>query len=132
MAQYPIPQFIESEGKIVSFLTFRQFFILIGGGAVCFVLYYLLPFFLFVILAVLIGLLVAATAFLKVDNVSVVTILFNFLTFSTKSKSYMWQKKELTYPSKVRKEYEIKNIAASESQLNRLDSAKKMVELRKK
>ena len=43
MEQYPIPQFIEQESKIASFISFRQFFYLVGAGVICFFLYFLLP-----------------------------------------------------------------------------------------
>ena len=131
MAQYPIPQFIESEGKIISFLTFRQFFILVGGGAFCLLFYYTLPFWLFTILSIIVGLLVALIGFVKIDNTSVVTILLNSILFLVGSKKYIWQKKESPYPFKVKKNYDVKSIQA-ESPINRLGVAKKLVELRKK
>jgi len=131
MAQYPIPQFIESEGKIISFLTFRQFFILVGGGSFCLLFYYTLPFWLFTILSIIVGLLVALIGFVKIDNTSVVTILLNSILFLVGSKKYIWQKKESPYPFKVKKNYDVKSIQA-ESPINRLGVAKKLVELRKK
>ena len=51
MEQYPIPQFIEQEGKIAFFLSFKQFFYLVGAGVVIFMLYYILPSFLFYLTA---------------------------------------------------------------------------------
>lgn len=137
MAQYPIPQFIESEGKIISFLTFRQFFILVGGGAICFLFYYTLPFWLFGILGIGIALLTGTIAFLKIDNTSVVTIALNFISFLTKSKDYVWQKKEHPYPFKIKsaRGQETKNretFSDSESKTNKLGDVKKMVEYRKK
>ena len=42
MEQYPIPQFIEQEGKIAFFISFRQFFYIVGAGAICFILYFAL------------------------------------------------------------------------------------------
>ncbi len=135
MAQYPIPQFIESEGKIISFLTFRQFFLLVGGGAFCLLFYYTLPFFLFVIFSIFIGLLVAAIAFVKIDNTSVVIIFLNFILFLTKSKDYVWQKKEHPYPFRVKKHPEIKNIeefTTSGSENSKLHNIKQIVEYRKK
>ncbi|MSU54883.1 MAG: PrgI family protein, partial [Candidatus Staskawiczbacteria bacterium] len=83
VAQYPIPQFIEAEGKIISFLTFRQFFWLVGGGGVCIGFYYLLPFFLFVILSLLVAIFVALVGFVKVNDMPVTTLIMNFLMFST-------------------------------------------------
>ncbi|MBM3206726.1 MAG: hypothetical protein FJZ43_03850 [Candidatus Staskawiczbacteria bacterium] len=98
MQQYPIPQFIEEEGKIVFFLTFKQFFLLIGGGAVCLILYYTLPFIFFVLTALPIVLLVGAVAFIKIENESVVSIFMHFIGFSMANKNYIWKKKELYHP----------------------------------
>lgn len=94
--QYSIPQFIEEEGKIIFFLTFRQFFLLVGGGAVCLLLYYILPFWLFAILSIVIMLMVAAIAFLKIGNESIIKVLLHFIGFSLAKKNYIWKKKELS------------------------------------
>ncbi len=128
MAQYPIPQFIEAEGKIISFLTFRQFFWIVGGGAACMLFYYTLPFFLFVVLSVITALFVALVAFVKIDNVSVLTIFFNFLTFSTKTKDYTWKKKEMPYPFKAKP----LGTAIPAANQSKLKDTIKIVEYRKK
>ncbi|MCX6719524.1 MAG: PrgI family protein, partial [Candidatus Staskawiczbacteria bacterium] len=64
MEQYPIPQFIEQEGKIAFFISFRQFFYLVGAGGACFILYFILPKVLFLLLAplIFIGTLILAFA----------------------------------------------------------------------
>lgn len=117
--QYSTPQFIEEEGRIVFFLTFRQFFLLVGGGAVCLFLYYTLPFWLFLVLAMPIILLVAAIAFLKIDNESVVKIFLHFIGFSFANKNYTWKKKEITYPM---------NTGMQQS---RVEEVKKIIETKK-
>ncbi len=137
MAQYPIPQFIESEGKIISFLTFSQFFWLVGGGAFCLLFYYTLPFFLFVMLSIITGLIVGAIAFLKVDNTSIMTIIFNFIGFSTTSKNYVWKKKESAYPFKIKRHFKIDALPQEPAtyqpkEASSLKEAKKLVELSKK
>jgi len=91
--QYPIPQFIESEGKIISFLSFRQFFLLVGGGAICALFFTILPFYFFVIGSLLVMALTGSIAFVKIDNISVLTIFMNFIGFTIASKNYMWIKK---------------------------------------
>jgi hypothetical protein len=98
MAQYPIPQFIEEEGKIMPFLTFRQFFWLIGGGAISFMLYFTLPFGIFAILGLLVMGITAALAFVKINNASIITVVLNFIGFATGPKSYVWKRKEFSYP----------------------------------
>lgn len=121
--QYSTPQFIEEEGRIVFFLTFRQFFWLVGGGAACFLFYYTLPFWLFVVLSAIVGLVVAAIAFLKIDNESVVKIFLHFIGFSFAKKNYLWGKKELSYSDN--------NNAAQMTKLSHLGNMKKMIETKK-
>ena len=127
MAQYPIPQFIESEGKIISFLTFRQFFVLVGAGAICGAAYYTLPFALFAIISLIVAVMAFAIAFLKIDNTSVVTLVVNFLSFTTKSKNYVWQKKDSPYPFATKNQLSNQDVTPGS-----LQQTGKMVELRKK
>src|SRR5436305_2106010 len=97
MPQYPIPQFIEEEGKIISFLTFRQFFLIVGGGAICVLLFYLTPFLVFVFTALPIALLTAAIAFVKIENETIVQILLHMIGFSMTKKNYVWKKGDASY-----------------------------------
>lgn len=110
MEQYPIPQFIEQEGKIAFFISFRQFFYLVGAGAICFVLYFVLPRFLFVISSIIIGLASIGLAFITINGYPVINIILNSLGFASGSKSYVWQKKESPYPFKTVKRVEIRKI----------------------
>ena len=125
MAQYPIPQFIEAEGKIISFLTFRQFFVIVGGGAICAVLYYTVPFMIFLTISFFIGAITAAIAFLKVDNVGIVTLLMNVLGFSLRSKNYVWKKKSSPYKMP-------EPLVAPEPQKSKIQETQGVVEYRKK
>ncbi len=132
--QYPTPQFIEEEGKIIFFLTFRQFFLLVGGGAVCLFLYFVLPFFFFAICSIFIMGLVAIIAFLKINNQTIVKILLNFIGFATGPKTYTWKKEESPYPFKVATSPEVKNIQEPPTPIpttSRLSEIKKMVETKK-
>ena len=101
MAQYPIPQFIEEEAKIVFFLTFRQFFLLVGGGVASFALYYTLPFYLFVTFSIFIMMVVSAIAFLKIDDEPVIKKILHFINFHTDDKNYIWKNEDPSYLSKV-------------------------------
>ncbi len=94
MAQYPIPQFIEQEGKIIFFLTFKQFFWLTGGIATCMIIYFVLPFYFFVVLSIIIMVFSGVLAFVKINNASLITAFFNVMGFVFQNKSYTWTKKE--------------------------------------
>lgn len=133
MEQYPIPQFIEQEGKIIYFITFRQFFILIGGGVVCFFTYFLLPFSIASIVMIVEACFAAFIAFIKINDMTVETVFMHFLGFSVGLKNYTWKKKESAYPFRIQKRTELKKIeeeAVLAPQRSRLHDIKKNVELR--
>lgn len=111
MEQYPIPQFIEQEGKIAFFISFRQFFYVVGAGAVCFILYFVLPRFLFAIFSVIISVSAIGLAFVTVNGTPIINVLLSSLGFAAGSKSYVWQKRESPYPFKTIKRVEIRKIA---------------------
>ena len=111
MEQYPIPQFIEQEGKIAFFISFRQFFYLVGAGVICFILYYILPKILFVIFSVIVAVSAIVLAFVTINGTPIVNTLLMSLGFAAGSKNYIWQKKESPYPFKTIKRVEIRKIA---------------------
>ena len=92
--RFTVPQFIEHEAKIVGPLTFKQFIYVGFAGAIGFVLYYSVPFTVFLAAAIVLGIGSLALAFLKIDGRSLPTILENFLKFSSSPKIYLWQKKK--------------------------------------
>lgn len=98
MDQYPVPQFIEREARIAFFISFRQLIYLIVAGVVCFILYYILPFFLFIIVAFVVMGGAAALAFVKVNGIPLNAYLMNSLGFLAGAKHYTWKKKESPYP----------------------------------
>jgi hypothetical protein len=111
MEQYPIPQFIEQEGKIAFFISFRQFFYLVGAGAVCFILYFILkPFFLFILASLIIMGGAAILAFVQINGVPIINIIFASIGFMAGGKDYTWKKKESPYPFKPIKRTQIKKI----------------------
>lgn len=88
---YPIPQFIEEESKIVFFLTFRQFFMLVGGGVICFVLFRILPFYYFIAAGIAVMLIIAILAFFKFNNESATKMLISFSKYILSPKNYLWR-----------------------------------------
>jgi len=110
MEQYPIPQFIDQEGKIAFFISFRQFFYLVGAGVICFLLYFVLPFYFFVIAAIIVFAIAGGLAFITINGAPVINILLNSVGFAAGSKNYVWQKKESPFPFKTIKKVEIRKI----------------------
>jgi hypothetical protein len=135
MEQYPIPQFIEAEGKIAFFISFRQFFYLVGAGAVCFALYFVLPryFFWLITPVILVGTLILA--FVTVNGVPILTMILGAIGFSLGGKNYTWKKKESLYPFKPIKRAQIRKIDTGpvlQAQTSQLKKTRTQVELRTK
>jgi len=104
MAQFTVPKFIEHQAKIVGPLTFKQFIFVGAAGAVCFVLYFTIPFFVFILASIVIMLGGFALAFLKSGGRSLPTVLKNFLFFFFTPKMYLWKKKSGLPPKIIEKE----------------------------
>ncbi len=94
MIQYSLPQFIEEEGKIVFFLTYRQFFLLVGGGAVSFLMIFTLPLPIAIGGTTLVMAIVSAIAFIKINGFSIIKIIMHFFGFTMQTKNYVWKKEE--------------------------------------
>jgi len=127
MAQYSTPQFIEAEGKIIPILTFRQFFILVGAGAIGLALHYTLPYNVFLPLALIDAVLAGTIAFVKINDVGIVTFTLYVVGFAIKSKNYVWTRNG--YSPATQKEAESKT---AQETVNNPKSTKDIVEYRKK
>ena len=133
MEQYPIPQFIESESKIAFFISFRQFFYLVGAGLACFFLYFFLPRALFYLVAPLIFVLTIVLAFATINGVPILNMILGAIGFSMGGKDYTWKKKESPYPFKPIKRAQIKKIDQGpvlQAQTSQLKKTRTQVELR--
>ena len=93
MPQFTVPKFIEHEAKIVGPLTFKQFIFIGIAGAICFILYFTVHFFIFLPSTIVIMLGAFGLAFLKSKGRSLPTVIKNFFTFSITPKMYLWKKK---------------------------------------
>jgi len=93
MDQFTVPKFIEHKAKIVGPLTFNQFIFVGVAGAICFVFYFTVPFFIFILLSIVVMLGGFALAFVKSGGRSLPVVLKNFLFFSFAPKIYLWKKK---------------------------------------
>lgn len=92
--RFTLPQFIEHEAKIVGPLTFRQFSFIGVAAAICFILYYAVPFSVFLVACLILGGGAAVLAFLKIGGRSLATVFGNFLKFSASTRIFIWKKGE--------------------------------------
>jgi len=92
--RFTVPQFIEHEAKIIGSLTFKQFFFFFIAGVVCFVLYFIVPFSIFLTVSITLGGGAIILAFLRIGGRPLLTILGNFLKFNASPKMFIWKKAE--------------------------------------
>lgn len=135
MEQYPIPQFIEQESKIAFFISFRQFFYLVGAGVLCFFLYFILPRNLFIFASLIIFVSTLTLAFATINGVPILDMILGAIGFSMGGKDYTWKKKESPYPFKPIKRTQIKKIDQGpvlQAQTSQLKKTRTQVELKTK
>ena len=129
MDQFTVPQFIEHEAKIVGPLTFKQFIFIGIAAAICFIFYFTTPFFVFILVTIVVMIGGAALAFLKSGGRSLPLVLKNFFRFSLAPKMYLWKHKAGLPPKIMKiapapKEIEKASVptVAGKSRLNELST----------
>lgn len=91
--RFEVPQFIEIEDKIFGPLTWRQFVYVGGGAGLVLILFFFLPFLLFILFALPVGAATFALAFVPVNNRPFPQFLESVFRFFRGSRLYLWQKK---------------------------------------
>ena len=132
MEQYPIPQFIDKESNIAFFISFRQFFYLVGAGVACFFIYFILPRALFYFFSVLIFVAMSILAFGTIGGTPILNVIMGAIGFSMGGKDYTWKKKESLYPFKPIKRTQIRKIDQGpvlQSQTSQLKKTRTQIEL---
>ncbi len=100
--QYQVPQFIETEDKIVGPFSLRQFLYLAAGGALIFILFFFLKLALWIIFAVIIGVLAAALALIKINGRPLTKVLMAAIGFYLKPRMYLWQRTDKPSSSEIK------------------------------
>lgn len=90
--RFQVPQFIETESKIVGPFTLGQFLYLAGGGVLIFILQFFVSLPVLVITGLPIAALALALAFYKVDDVPFPKFLLMALSFASGPKKYIFNK----------------------------------------
>lgn len=94
--QFPVPQFIDIEDKIIFGLTLKQFLWLLAGAIIILMLFFFggLQLWAFVIIAIPLAGLFTGLALLKISDRPLVNYLFMFLGYLVKPKLFLWQRKK--------------------------------------
>lgn len=99
--QFRVPKFLEREASIAFGLTFKKLAVLAGLGFGLFVLYYIIPRPLFILLAVLTGVTFLVLTFVKIGGQSLPELLKHSFGFFLGARTYIWQQKGGFAPIKV-------------------------------
>lgn len=89
--QFQIPQFIETESKIVGPFTLKQFGFIAGAFLCSFALYFVVTLTAWIVLTIPIAGIGASLAFVKVGGVPLPTVILNAVSFYLKPQLYVWQ-----------------------------------------
>lgn len=92
--RFQVPQFLETETKLIGPFTLVQFLWIAGGAIIIFLLNFVLSGTWFIIPSVIIGGIAVAFAFLKIEGMPLIFYVLNALSFATSSKKYLFTKKE--------------------------------------
>ncbi|KKS18363.1 MAG: hypothetical protein UU76_C0023G0006 [Parcubacteria group bacterium GW2011_GWC1_41_7] len=96
--QFQVPQFAETEDKIIGPLTLKQFFYIGTGGAIAMLSYFSLAAMPAIIIAI-ISIGVACTfAFIKINGRSFEKMFLSAIRFYWKERIYVWQPKKPNLP----------------------------------
>lgn len=98
--QYQVPQFIETEDKVVGPFSLRQFFYVGAAALVSGICYFLLqPWLFFIIAFILIG-GALALSFVKINGRPLIKIGISAFNFYWKPQTYVWKSEEVAQQAK--------------------------------
>ena len=92
--QFQVPQFIETEDKIIGPLTLKQFLYLAVAGAFGFITFFILQLWLWLITTMILGVIAAAFAFIKYNGQPLSKTFLAAISYSWNPKMYLWQREE--------------------------------------
>jgi len=89
--QYQVPQFIDTEDKIVGPLSLRQFIYVGVGVGISAMFFFVLQTWLWVIFSAIVVGGAIAVAFVKIEGRPLTNVLFSAFNFYWKPQTYVWQ-----------------------------------------
>jgi hypothetical protein len=99
--QFQVPQFIETEDKVVGPFSLRQFLYVAVAAIVCSLCYFLLQTWLFIIVSIAVFGLAIALGFVKVGGRPLIKVIFAAGNFYWKPQSYIWKSENNTASASV-------------------------------
>ena len=97
--QYQVPQFIETEDRIIGgVLTLRQFLIIAAGAGVSFLFYFIFDLTGWIFVTILVGAGVLFVAFIKVNGRPITIIARAAFNYYWNPRFYLWRSKKAEPP----------------------------------
>lgn len=100
--RFKVPKDVDIEDRIAGPLTLKQLGWLGGGAGICIILWKMVDFQLFILLAVIILGLSGAFAFVRPYNQSLVGFCGSVMLFLSKPKQYFWRRIGINFPRQKR------------------------------
>jgi hypothetical protein len=92
--QFQVPQFIETEDRIIGPLTLKQFGFIAVGFGISFFLFFFLSLWLWLLLALPINIISLSFAFIKINGIPLPQVAMAAMGYFWKPKFYLWKKTE--------------------------------------
>lgn len=115
--QFQVPQFIETEDKIVGPLSLRQFAYVGGAAVIIMFLYFLVATWLWFILSLIIASAGVSLALIKINGKPLIKLAYSAANFYWRPQIYLWQsenrvlpKTEETLKSEIGSGFSLENI----------------------
>lgn len=89
--RFQVPQFIETEEKIIGPFTIKQFIFVAIGGAILFLLFFAVSPGIFIILAIPVAAIFLGLALVKISEMPLYLYLFYFINHLISPKKYIYQ-----------------------------------------
>ena len=94
LMRFQVPQFIETEEKIIGPFTLKQFVFVAIGGAILFLLWFAVSPGLFIFLAIPVGAIFLGLALVKISEMPLYMYLFYFINHLISPKKYIYKPNE--------------------------------------
>ena len=92
--KFQVPQFIETETKLIGPFTLKQFLWLASGGGIIFLFFMVLNRFVFFVLAVPIGALSISLAFVRINEAPLINYILYSIMYFLNPKQFTFKKEE--------------------------------------
>ena len=90
--KFQVPQFIETETKLIGPFTLKQFLWMAGGGAIIFLMFLTMNRVIFFVVAIPIGGLFLALAFIRINDAPLINYILYGIMYFLNPRRYVFKK----------------------------------------